>query len=367
MAASSPVDLSKIGPQRATITITEITDKDKLAFINIEGFGKPLKVWKSSMTKFATPLEVGATAEAELDVKAGNYGNEAFITTFGGPNKSSGGFAGKGGGNTRSFTPKTSAEIHSASIAVIVKTAIESAMQMRLEDLEVNIERIAAVGLKCFTQGLKQVEQCAPAPAQRNDRSQAKPQASDESKKLAKDYWNDGGGTQAELTELIEICKAKGWKSSDRILQGKSAGMTPSQILVRARTESNQGKAEPGGFRNCVKSTPGAPAIPEETPDSVIESILAECEDHGFGFDEICEIMHWPTFALHGAACSREYSRVLGRTISKPTQLTEHDRYCLHRWALRMVRGLEEIPFAFQAHSKAQERRRAQETTTEVA
>jgi hypothetical protein len=114
----------------------------------VEGVAAPLKCWKDK--KFGTPLQEGAEASAEVEVKAGKNGNEGWINSFGGVVQ---GQRGGGGGGGRQFTPKTPAEIHSASLCGCVKTAFEYAAVRGITDFG-EIGKLADLAFAAYWRGI---------------------------------------------------------------------------------------------------------------------------------------------------------------------------------------------------------------------
>lgn len=117
------LDISALGKQSGTVKVSSIEDKGtKMVWLACDQDGQrlpfPVKVWKGDLAKMAVVPAPGVEAAAEIDVKAGQYGNEALLLSFGGSPR-------QGGGGGRQFVPRSAAEIHSASVAGIVKSCIE--------------------------------------------------------------------------------------------------------------------------------------------------------------------------------------------------------------------------------------------------
>lgn len=97
------IDITTIGKYTEKVKIAKLKHPEgeaKLGFIELENYEKkPIKFWKSSAAKFGVGLEIGAEAEAEIEVKQGQYGLESFLVSFGGSKS-------KSFGGSRAYTPK---------------------------------------------------------------------------------------------------------------------------------------------------------------------------------------------------------------------------------------------------------------------
>lgn len=104
------------------IKIVSVSEANKSCNWADIGAQKKLKFWKKN--SFSVELTDGAEAELVVEVKEEEYNGEKllvpWVKSFGG-DKPKGG----GGGGSRSYTPKSAAEIHSSSVCGILKSAIE--------------------------------------------------------------------------------------------------------------------------------------------------------------------------------------------------------------------------------------------------
>ncbi len=349
----SELDLSKVGLHTARITIKEtptIGEPKKPVFVKIEGQQKSLKIWPDQADKFALKLEAGVEAEATIDVverthsQSGEKMIEAWLKSFGGDNKGKQkGGGGYGGG--KSYTPKSDAEIHSTSIAGIVKSAIEFG-----EDTE-GVEDLCDIGLRMYIKGLAMVSmgkvEAVPANPQ-----QAEPADTDTLKAEANDYWKSINGTDADMASLKDACAKQNLKAFEVILECKKSNAKVDVILRKVGAVLNRGKAEPGHHRNQVSQTESGKSS-EPKPET------SESEEEGGEKDwyeewrKISDAQGWPGFAEANAAWQVVLKKLFpGRAIKKADHLYTQDYYYLVQWGQKAVAGEVDIPAGFKAHAR---------------
>lgn len=341
----SELDLNKVGTYKASITIKETPVKGedkKPVFIKIDGQSKSLKCWPDQLEKFATLPEAGVTGEATIDVTSRTHSTtgdtviEAWLKTFGGDNKGKQkGGGGYGGG--KAYTPKTDAEIHSPSIAGIVKSAMEFC------DEQTPFEDLCELGLKWYFKGLSMV------PPGKASAVPASPQEApaidtDALKAEANEYWKSIGGTPEQMEELKKACTENSHKSYEIILQGKKTNAKPDVIIRLAGGVPNRGKAEPGPHRDPISpNVSEKPLESEEEPET----------DWYVEWRKISDAQGWPGFGEANAAWQVVLKKLFpGRSIKKADHLHTPDYYYLVQWGIRALAGDEDIPAGFKAHAR---------------
>lgn len=147
------IDITNPGRQSGTLKVLSMEDKgEKMRWLTCEQDGQqlafPIKQWKNLDGKLATVPAVDVEAVAEVEVKAGKFGNEAILESFGGATQQSG--RGSGGGGGKSYVPKSREEFNASCVSGIIKSAIEK------EPDPVKMEALAIAGLKVYKQAMKE-------------------------------------------------------------------------------------------------------------------------------------------------------------------------------------------------------------------
>lgn len=334
----SELDLNRVGTYKSQITIKETPVKGedkKPVFIKIDGHSKALKCWPDQLEKYVVAPEAGVTAEAEIDVKERTHSTtgeviiEAWLKSFGGSPQAKGkGGGGFGGG--RGFTPKTTEEIHAASICGCVKSAVD--MVIHTETLsEKDLPRIIDVLADGYWRSLAKAGKATAAKAPQEA-------SSTDPKKEAYDYWIGHGGTPATHKEFKEACVAKGIDWVQHVLDGKNFDQSPDQLLRDLTRPAGSGVLEPGGFRNPITHDHNT----EEEPET----------DWYEEFRAISDELRWPGWAEAKVAWESFTKRVLGRTVRDPKYLTQDHYYQMLQFALRVKDGTEDAPAGFAARAK---------------
>ncbi len=338
MSEATGLNLNQVGKQTATIKIKSLpepTGSKKVGFIEIEGSPKKLKYWTSSLAKLAKPLEVGAEAEAEIECKESEYNGEkiieAWLLSFGGVSQSAvGGKQGGGNFGGRSFTPKSTEEIHAASICGCVKSAAD--LVVHLDNLKIeDLPRIIDILADGYWRSLSKAGKAPAVKASPQEAPAADP------KKDAYDYWLAGGGTNETHAELKKVCASKGIDWVQHVLEGKRFEALPFDML-RHLVLPGSGIAEPGDFRNPTVQT--VPA--EEEPET----------NWYEAFRAISDELRWPGWAEAQVAWESFCKRVLGRPIRDPKHLTQDHYFVMTQFALRVKDGTEDAPAGFAARAK---------------
>lgn len=106
-------------------TVANIRKGDKVTQFTLEGWRGNIKVW--TKTADGMGLKIGHKFDAlEIEGKENDYNGEISVERWFVEPPKAGGFKGGGGGGFgRSYVPKTSEEIHSASLCGLIKSAIE--------------------------------------------------------------------------------------------------------------------------------------------------------------------------------------------------------------------------------------------------
>jgi len=342
MSQATDLNLNQVGKYKAAITVKSLPEpKGKVGFIEIEGQQKKIKYWVSGLSKLATPLTVGASAEAEIECKESEYNGdtiiEAWLTSFGGASQA---FQGKGGG-ARPYTPKSEAEIHSASIAGIVKSCLEQTDLSRFDEL-------FDKALDAYCRGIERVAGKAEAA-----KAMPQPQAdavdtnwlsldrslTNEEAREGSEYWRSIGGSPEAFADIKHL--APDIHPAKLFLEAKRLWLQDPVEVIRLVVPSygripGSGVAEPGDHRNGTRAE-------------------MEPSEYRKLFFEFCESRNWPLFATAPDACKTVYSRVLGRQIKNATQLKDDDYQALYHWVCRVDSGEEEEPMSFKARAKEAE------------
>lgn len=120
----SDIDWTKpgrYGPIYATVAAFQpIGTSGKVQWVKFKDLDRGVKSWCNA--QFAQPLEIGAAAEVEIEIKSEDYNGETrtspWLASFGGPPPDRRkGAAGNGAAGWRAKTPE---EIHAAGVAEIV-------------------------------------------------------------------------------------------------------------------------------------------------------------------------------------------------------------------------------------------------------
>jgi len=132
------VDIETVGTYKEELIIAKVTepkDGERVGWIKFEGLAKSVKFFAVQKDKFPVKLEVGAKAEATIEIEEYKSHLNAILRGFGGaPGREGGQAANRGksyGGGSRysgggGYQSKSREEIHATSISGIIKSAIES-------------------------------------------------------------------------------------------------------------------------------------------------------------------------------------------------------------------------------------------------